>query len=134
MSGTGDKPRPADARGAGRPRYALPSDLAGSLRHLDDGQLNRLLRAVTEEARRRGRPTEDELPPPPRSGSDKAPGRVSPGGGKTKAQPLPIPPGQAKVIRAALEAGVKPATIARQFRSSRAQVEQLLGKPTRGRR
>ena len=62
MSGTGDKPRPADARGAGRPRYALPSDLAGSLRHPDDGQLNRLLRAVTEEARRRGRPTEDERP------------------------------------------------------------------------
>ena len=130
MSGTGDKPRPADARGAGRPRYALPSDLAGSLRHLDDGQLNRLLRAVTEEARRRGRPTEDEHTPPPRSGS----GPLSPGGGKTKARPLPIPPGQAKVIRAALEAGVKPATIARQFRISRAQVEQLLGKPTRGRR
>ena len=55
-------------------------------------------------------------------------------GGKTKARPLPIPPGQAKVIRAALEAGVKPATIARQFRISRAQVEQLLGKPTRGKR
>ena len=134
MSGTGDKPRPADARGAGRPRYALPSDLAGSLRHLDDGQLNRLLRAVTEEARRRGRPTGDECPPPPRSGSGKASGPLSPGGGKTKARPLPIPPGQAKVIRAALEAGVKPATIARQFRISRAQVEQLLGKPTRGRR
>ena len=134
MSGTGDKPRPADARGTGRPRYALPSDLAGSLRHLDDGQLNRLLRAVTEEARRRGRPTEDERPPPPRSGSGKASGPLSPGGGKTKARPLPIPPGQAKVIRAALEAGVKPATIARQFRISRAQVEQLLGKPTRGKR
>ena len=43
-------------------------------------------------------------------------------------------PGQAKVIRAAFEAGVKPATIARQFRLSRAQVEQIIGKPTRSKR
>ena len=93
MSGTGDKPRPADARGAGRPRYALPSDLAGSLRHLDDGQLGRLLRAVTEEARRRGRPTLDERPPPPRSGSGKAPGRVSPGGGQDEGAAASDPAG-----------------------------------------
>ena len=41
----------------------------------------------------------------------------------------PISPGQAKIIRAAFDAGVKPATIARQFRVSHAQVSQIVGKP-----
>ena len=35
----------------GRQHLALPSDLAGSLRHLDDRQLDRLMRAVAAEAR-----------------------------------------------------------------------------------
>ena len=125
-----DKP---GSGGAGRPRYVLPSDLSGSLRHLDDDQLDRLLRAVAEEARRRGRPADDEASVPPRSGSGKTPAAAPPVGGKTRARLRPIPPGQAKVIRAAFEAGVKPATIAREFRVSRAQVEQVVGR-TKGRK
>ncbi len=106
-------------------RYGLPSDLSGSLRRLDDGQLDGLLRAAIAEARRRGRlPDAIASPEPP--GAKKAPARAAPSGAKAAGKP-PLPPGQAKVIRAALEAGVKPAAIARQFRVSRAQVERIAG-------
>ena len=128
MAEAGDKPGSAGARRAGRPRYVLPSDLSGSLRHLDDGQLDRLLRAVAEEARRRGRPVDDRGTSPPSPAPGKARGLGPAAGARAKKRALPIAPGQAKVIRAAFEAGVKPATIARQFRVSRAQVEQIVGK------
>ena len=114
------------ARTAGRTRYSLPSDLPGSLRHLDDAQLDELLRAVVKEARRRGRPVGGELAPPQVAGSEK---QAPAGGGKAKRRPLPLAPGQARLVRAAFDAGVKPAAIARQLRISRAQVEQVLGKP-----
>ena len=129
----GDKPGSGGSGSAGRPRYVLPFDLSGSLRHLDDDQLDRLLRAVAEEARRRGCPVDDEASVPPDSGSGKTPAGAPPAGVKSRARLRPIPPGQAKVIRAAFEAGVKRATIARQFRVSRAQVEQVVGR-AKGRR
>ena len=55
--------------------YALPSDLTGSLHHLDDGQIDRLLRAVAGEARRRRRPVAEEGAPPPPAGSGSRRGR-----------------------------------------------------------
>ena len=36
------------------PRHLLPKDLAGSLRRLDDGEIDTLLAAATAEAERRG--------------------------------------------------------------------------------
>lgn len=129
MTEADDRKEPAGAREAGRPRYVLPSDLAGSLRHLDDGQLDRLLRAVTEEARRRGRPVHKGATSPPTAGPGKAPGSGPAAETRAKKRVLPVPPGQQKIIRAAFEAGVKPATIARQFRISRAQVAQIVGRP-----
>ena len=128
-----DEQRRGSERGVGQPRYALPSDLAGSLRHLDDGQLDRLMRAVAEEARRRGRPVDAGGVCPPAPAPDKASGLPA-AGGKAKKRAASIPPGQEKVIRAAFEAGVKPGTIARQFRLSRAQVEQIVGRRKRRRR
>lgn len=131
MAEASNRTGPASTRKAGRPRYVLPSDLAASLRHLDDSQLDRLLRAGVEEARRRGRPIDDrETSPLPA-----VPGKAS-GSGRTartraKKRTLPVAPGLAKVIRAAFEAGVKPATIARQFRVSREQVEQIVGRQKR---
>ena len=127
MTEEGKGPRRAGPDGAGQPRYALPSDLSGSLRRLDNGQLDRLLRAVLDEARRRGRSIGDDGSGAPASRSGKALGPGAAAGGKAKKRTGPVPPGQAKVIRAAFEAGVKPASIARQFRLSRAQVEQVVG-------
>ena len=126
MADEGDSPGSGGARAAGRTRFTLPSDLPGSLRHLDDAQLDGLLRAVVEEARQRGRPLGGEHALSPASGPVK-PAQAD--GGKAKRQPLPLAPGQARLVRAAFEAGVKPAAIARQLRVSRTQVEQVLGRP-----
>ena len=135
MSEKVDRAGSGGAGGAGWPRYALPSDLSGSLGHLDDGQFERLLRAVAEEARRRGLPVDVEgnsPPPRPASAPGKTTGSRPAAPTRARRRPLPIAPGQAKVIRAAFEAGVKPAAIARQFRVSRAQVEQVLSERGRG--
>ena len=134
MTRSGDKTRPAGSGGAGQPRYALPSDLAGSLRRLDDGELDRLLRAAAEEARRRGRPGDGDPSSPRRSASGKAPGRVPPEENKGRKPQPRISPGQERLIRAAFEAGVNPGTLARQFRVSRAQVERIVGGSKRSKR
>lgn len=118
--------------GDGRPRYALPSDLSGSLRQLDDAQLDRLLRAAMAEARRRGRPVGGEHAPPLASATDKPAGQTPSSGGKAKKKrSLPLAPGQARLVRAAFEAGVKPASIARQLRVPRSQVDEALGERKR---
>ena len=131
MPDSGDSPRSGAPVSAKQTRYALPSDLPASLRHLDDAQLDGLLRAVVEEARRRGRPLGGEQVPVPASGPKKP---LSATGGSSKRRPMPLAPGQARLVRAAFEAGVKPAAIARQLRLSRAQVEQVLGKAKGGAR
>ena len=114
--GTGNPPQPA----GDRPRLALPGDLAGSLRHLDDTQLDTLLRAANAEAERRGRKTPRAgLPGPPRAGS-------------RKRKAAALTPGQEKIVRAALAAGVGPAAIARQFRIPRAQVLHIAAAAKRG--
>ena len=87
---------------------ALPANLGRSLRHLDDGDLDRLLEAVAAEARRRGRTD----------------GKTS--GGRARGKPAPVTAGQERLILAASEVGLKPAAIAREFRLSRAQVEGVL--------
>ena len=134
MAERGDRPRQSvvERVGDGRRPVLLPSDLAGSLRRLGDGEFDRLLRAVAEEARRRGRAGAGDPAPPATSGSGK-PAPAPAAGGRAKKHPLPVPPGQARLIRAAYEAGVKPAAIVRQLRLSRAQVESVIGRPKRGR-
>ena len=104
----------ADAHRPGT--LALPADLGGSLRHLDDADLDRLVEAATAEARRRGRQA----------------GKTS--GGSGRGRPAPVTPGQEKLVLAAFEAGLKPAAIAREFRLSRAQVEGVLASAGQGRR
>ena len=127
MPGGRDKPGSGGTGGAARRRYALPSNLSSSLGHLDDGQFDRLLQAVLEEARRRGRPVVGEHTSSRASGSATLTEQAQPSGGRAKKkQTRPLAPGQARLIRAAFEAGVKPAAIVRQLRVSRAQVQQVL--------
>ena len=128
----GRQARATSSGGNTSPRLALPSDLSGSLQHLDDAQLDTLLNAIKVETRRRGRPIADEdrraaqtvkvppVKPAPRH-KPRAKGRAS-----------KITPGQTNIIRAAFEAGVKPSAIARQFRIARAEVERIVGAPKRG--
>ena len=93
-----------------------PSDLGGALRHLDDAQLDRLLDAAAAEARRRGRQD----------------GRTA--GGGTRGKPAPVTPGQERLVLAVLEAGLKPAAIAWEFRLSRAQVDGVVAAAEQRRR
>ena len=101
----------------------LPDDLVSCLRQLADADLERLQSAVVNEVARRG------LPKPPlgrvSDPSDEQERRV-----RTSAAPKPASPGvtagKANAIRAAFRAGLKPATIARQFGVTQSVVRQVL--------
>ena len=115
----GSRPDDSASEGAGAHRpvaLALPADLERSLRHLDDADLDRLVEAATAEARRRGRQA----------------GQTSQG--RARGRPVPVTPGQEKLILAAFEAGLKPVAIAREFRLSRAQVDGVLAGAGQSRR
>ena len=113
-------PKPAVAADA-EPRHLLPNDLPGSLKRLDDAEIDTLLSAVTAEAERRGR-----LPKPQSQPGEKPAGRriavEEIAGGLTK--------GKLNAVRAAFQAGVKPSVIARQFGISQSDVTKALADQT----
>jgi hypothetical protein len=94
-------------------RYALPADLSGALSQLDDQQFERLLSAVNEEQKRRGK---DGYPDHGRSD-------IKP---QTEATNVTLPKGKLRAIHAAYRAGVKPAQIARHFGVSQGDVRKAL--------
>ena len=98
----------------------LPDDLVCFLRLLPDAELERLQAAVVNEVARRGPPTPRASDP-----SNERERRV-----RTSAAPKPASPGvtarKANAIRAAFQAGLKPATIARQFGVPQSVVRQVL--------
>ena len=68
-------------------------------------------------------------PPQRRAG---AAGRTA--GRRARETPAPVTPGQERLVLAALEAGLKPAAIAREFRLPRAQVEGVVAAAKQRRR
>ena len=108
-------PTPAADQQASEPRYLLPKDLAGSLKRLDDGEIDMLLSAVTTEAERRGRLPKPQANAKP-TGLRRAVEEVA--GGLTK--------GKLNAVHAAFKAGVKPSAIARQFGISQSDVRKAL--------
>ena len=89
-------------------------------------ELDRLQQAVSAEARRRGQlPAEGDAPDSGREDKE-TPGRATRPAPARKREPVPVTPGQERLIRAAYEAGLGPAAIAREFRVSRAQVERVI--------
>ena len=118
----GDASRPQNAP-TGQPlppRHLLPKDLPGSLMRLDDGEIDTLLAAVTDEAKRRGllplsstttstaKPAELDRGADSRTGAEARPKpfsqRRSVGDDGVPALTL----GRANAVRAAFMAGVKP--------------------------
>ena len=87
-------------------RFALPADLGRAARHLDDENLDRLVKAAVAEARRRGRKV--------------------PGTSWTRRPPAAVTPGQERMILAAFDSGLEPAAIARAFRLSRDRVDTVI--------
>ena len=125
---------PAGGTVVRRPRQlVLPTNLSKSIKYLDDRELDRLLVAAIDEAKRRGRPQ-----------TSHAPGRTRMGIGSDEANPkrsrstslsrhskigpasAPLTQGRINAVRAAFRAGITPARIARQFGLSQADVRTAL--------
>jgi hypothetical protein len=103
------------------PRVTLPGDLAGSLKYLDDTQLERLLEAVTVEIDRR-----NQAAPERKTVIAAAQAQSAASGNKKIREIEEIPEGRANLIRASFRAGIKPAAIARTFRISQSLVNRVL--------
>ena len=112
-----DAPSPA--------RVTLPSNLSGSIKYLDDAQLQRLLDAVTVEIDRRnqGTPTNETVTA---AATGTSRGQSAAFRNKKIREIDEIPEGRANLIRASFRAGVKPAAIARTFRISPSLVNRVL--------
>lgn len=113
---------------AGRqlPGIALPADLDRSLRLLDDDQLNRLAKAVAEEASRRGHDAAGEPSASERKSERTGAARQARARPARTGAAASVTPGQERMILAALKAGLKPAAIAREFRLARATVQRVV--------
>ena len=107
-------------------RVTLPSDLSGSLKYLDDAQLDRLLEAVTVEINRRnqGGPKSETAAAAATSASSQ--GQTATIRNNKIRGIEKIPEGTVNLIRASLRAEVKAADIARTFRISRSVVNRVL--------
>jgi hypothetical protein len=112
-----DAPSPA--------RVTLPRDLSGSLKSLDDAQLQRLIEAVTVEIdRRKQSASKNETDKAAATGTSS---QGQSGAIRNKAREIDgFSEGTANLIRASFRAGVKPATIARTFRMSQSLVNRIL--------
>ena len=100
------------------PRVTLPSDLSGSLKSLDDAQLQRLLEAVTVEIDRRNQGAlKNETAAAVATGTSSQGQSAAFRNKKTRGIDE-FPEGTANLIRASFRAGVKPAAIARTLSQS----------------
>ena len=101
------------------PPVALPNDLSAALWYLEETDLHRLQAAIEAEIARRkeGASTaernEASAPPASRPVSKAA-------------EIVEIPEGKANLVRASLDAGLKPPTIARTFGISIAAVNRII--------
>ena len=128
--------RPADVvTGRASRRTVLPKDLPRTIGYLEDRELDWLLRAATEEAKRRGRPmpmTEASPTNTPAASSEPIPKQTKPPGRPTHQRQIraaaasSLSRGQVNAVRAAFKAGVTPSSIARQFGVSQSDVRKAL--------
>jgi hypothetical protein len=121
--------------------HVLPKDLPGALARLSDPELDKLLVAAIDEARRRGRL------PSNLGAKSRDTDQTAQGATQTKSRVARVAPpswqsntddvsssltlGQLRAIRAAFKAGVKPSVIARQFGVSQSDVRKVLAADAR---
>jgi hypothetical protein len=115
-------------------RLILPKNLPNSIKYLDDRELDHLLEAAIDEAKRRGRPlaslepgrTRTKVgPDEPKPKRPQSTGRPT-GVRKIRLASSALTRGQVNAVRAAFKAGITPARIARQFGLSHADVRTAL--------
>ena len=102
-------------------RHILPNDIANAVKHLMDGELDQLIAACLEEAKRRGR-----LPVRDQALKGSSPTCKSSHRQRAEASTVTLTRGQVNAVRAAFKAGVKPSLIARQFGISQSDVRKVL--------
>jgi hypothetical protein len=107
-------------------RYVLPKDLPNALKYLTDRELDLLITASVEEAKRRGRLLVAIQTATP---NGFVPKRLS-SRVKRQAETAWLSPGQINAVRAAFKAGVTPSRIARQFGISQSDVRRVLASKT----
>ena len=96
-------------------RRLLPHDLERALQYASDEELKELRDAITQEMKRRNLPQQTAPEAPARKEPVKA---EQPAHGLTRSQ--------VSLVRASIEAGVKPAVLARQFGISLASIRAVL--------
>jgi hypothetical protein len=99
-------PKPATSS-----RHILPSDLPSAIKHLSDQELDQLEAAVTAEQQRRG---------------NKPPAHAKTISKRTEAPAVTLSIGKLNAVRAAFNAGVTPAKIAKQFGIPQAEVRKVI--------
>jgi hypothetical protein len=112
-------------------RHVLPKNLSHAVKQLSDDELDRLLKVVFDEAKRRGRL-------PPSVGADFTPSSLPKTDLATKRVPrtadrrkvdlseVTLTRGQVNAVRAAFKAGITTSRIARQFGLSQSSVRKAL--------
>ena len=103
----------SSAEEQGPRRITLPNDLSGSLKYLDDTELQKLLDAATLELKRRRAAKTPSI-------SDQAVHSEAP------ISKEGIPEAKRNLVRASFKAGLKPAAIARTFRLSPSLVNRII--------
>jgi len=108
-------------------RHVLPKDLPTAVKHLTDTELDLLITASVEEAKRRGR-----LPPNVKPSPPVEPERPSSSKDKRRAEltTISLTRGQVNAVRASFKAGITPSRIARQFGISQSEVRKVLASDT----
>jgi hypothetical protein len=107
-------------------RHVLPKDLPIAIKHLSDQELDRLITASLDEAKRRGRS-------PPSVQADKSASKRSSRTDdrrQVEAATVSLTRGQINAVRAAFKAGIKPSLISRQFGISPSDVRKVLASVT----
>jgi hypothetical protein len=102
-------------------RHVLPKDLPNAVKHLNDRELDLLITASLEEAKRRGR-----LPPSDQTTNRSPPESKSSRGRQVELATVSVTRAQLNAVRAAFKAGIKPSRIARQFGISQSDVRKML--------
>jgi hypothetical protein len=105
-------PSPPAAAKDNEPRLVLPKDLPGSIRRLEDKELDRLVMVALAEQKRRGKN------PPIREENSRQ--------RRVEVATTPLTFGKLNAVRAAFKAGVTPSRIAKQFGISQSEVRKAL--------
>src|SRR5215813_5274378 len=122
-----DRP-PSDGDGGEARRIALPTNLAETLKYLDDLDLEALRVSVENELQRRRADRGVEAKASAETGTSSEEAPATSGGFKPvkKLDTSSVPMGKASLIRTSFESGMKPPAIARTLRISVAQVNEVL--------